>query len=140
MRPLLGVRLYEDWKRLSRERRHDVKRAVEQGRAVEDPRDAELAVRLAKARERELAEEPPGTWSIAVKAFAGGIGLTALVLGTFALLRGGTAFWLLAAGLGAIELLPFVRRGPGEEEQRRQAAAARAANEPLIPEDAFRGA
>jgi hypothetical protein len=47
---------------------------------------------------------------------------------------------VLAAGFGTLELLIFVRRGPSDEEVRRQAADARAANEPLIPRDAFRGA
>jgi hypothetical protein len=140
MRDRLGVRLYEDWKRLPKQRRRDVKRAVEQGRAVADPRDAELAVRLADARERELAEQPRGRWSVAVIAVSGLLGVAALISATVATVRGDPAVWVLAAGFGTLELLVFVRRGPSDEEVRRQAADARAANEPLIPGDAFRGA
>jgi hypothetical protein len=142
MRERLGVRLYEDWKRLPRARRREVRAAVAEGRAVRDPRDAELTARLAKSVHAELVEagEPESLWARAAKPFLVVLWLLAAAGGIFLAIEHGNPFLLLAAALPALEWL-LVRRGRRDFPTRlTNTANAQQLNEALIPEDAFRGA
>jgi hypothetical protein len=143
-RPLLGVRLYEDWKRLPRERRREIQRADAEGRAVRDPRDAELAARLAQGLGRQLAdaEDSQSLVTTLVLGFEALVGTTAILVAGYALLQGQADYWLRVAGLGVLAWIPIGlgRRRGRYRAMREHADAARAANERLIPQDAFRGA
>src|SRR3954452_15996707 len=141
MRERLGVRLYEDWKRLPRERRREIERAVAEGRTVQDERDAKVAARLAKSVHAELLEAgaPKSRWSHVTTAIVAVAGVFSIAGGIVRAAQDGSYWWLLLA-LGVLELaLPFVWR-PDHESRLANATTARELNEALIREDAFRGA
>lgn len=141
MREQLGVRLYEDWKRLPRERRREIERAVGEGRTVQNQRDAEIAARLAKSVHAELLEAgaPKSRWSHVATVVVALAGVASIAGGIATAAQDKTYWWLLVA-LGVLELaLPFVWR-PDYASKLANAATARELNEALIPEDPFRGA
>jgi hypothetical protein len=141
MRERLGVRLYEDWQRLPRERRREIERALAEGRTVQDQRDAEVAARLAESVHAELLEAgaPKSRWSHVTTAIVSLAGVVSIAGGIVRAAQEGSYWWLLLA-LGALELaLPFVWR-PNYASKLANASIARELNEALVPDDAFRGA
>jgi hypothetical protein len=116
------VRAWRDrWKAVERRRRRRVARAVRRGRAVEDPRDAALAVALADATRRHVRVLHGGGAGWLFAALLVGVALLRVLEGSLAAI-----VFVVFEGVLLLALWPLGRR------MRTRLGRARAANQALV--------